>query len=292
MTQSLHWKTYKSVGPGAVPVAEIQANRRYSFELAGQGEDHPVSVPAYERAWMPEAGRELGAGDSVSASALADGPVLIYPTETPNRPELLKLSRQKPRTSSAYWRPEFLEGDEDVLSPEYRKSRSGVLYAEASALGRGVYELPPGYRQIVGIKVQEDLPLGRTSYAPRHGALYLEGEDGAPVRGARVEVFLGRGSVMRRDVSRLPAGRHPIAPGEPVRGFLEIETGRALSDARRLPAPEAKDKWHALDYGQTDGSPIAPASMWVIKTDADAGDVQEAVRRTLPAGSIYRIERP
>jgi len=292
MSASLRWNTYKTVGDGIAPVARIESERRYSFDLSGGFVGRPVSVKPFGRAWDFLGGEMIGAGNEIAASRIARGPVLLYPTETPDQPELLSLSRRRPKPDSLYWKPELLAGDEDLLSPEYDRARTGVLYAEGTPLGRGVYEVPPGYRQVVGIKVDQDRPLGRTSYDPRHGALYLETEDGVPIRSARVEVFLGRQSVMRRDLSSIPAGKYPIAPNETVRGVLEVETGRHVADARRLPKPEAGERWHAIDYGQTDGSPIAPASMWVIETEAGAAEVQEAVRRTLPAGSIYRIQRP
>jgi hypothetical protein len=133
---------------------------------------------------------------------------------------------------------------------------------------------------------------GRYDYDPRHGALYMETEAGEPLTGAPVELFVSERETHRIDLDALPAGRHPITDprSRQLLGILTKRDERTVRDIRRLPAPEPEEKWHAVDQATYDGSPLPVGSLWVIATDAPPDAIEDAVRQTMPAGTIWRNE--
>lgn len=280
---NLVWRTYRD--PDHAPVPLVRARVQVNYEY----------VPKQDYSVTREPSRPI-----VRAVSLVDGTETDTPTRLPAA--LVEYDGESPMgtTRDVVGTVEpSLVFDRDRASlliphmqapgdPVSRRVRAYPLYD-------GVFQVPQGYPKLGRVHVDGAAYEGVIIYESNSGILVLE-DGGVPVHQlASVEVSLAEDITDRADLEDLPDGLHPVtregvrAGGELI-GHLRKKTSISYTDVRKLPEPERGTQHHAVDHGYYDGSPISTRHLWIIRTDAPTDRVEAACRRTLPAGSMWRVE--
>lgn len=145
----------------------------------------------------------------------------------------------------------------------------------------GIWRLVPGLVRVDGA----------LEYEPAHGLVRFASDPTEPVS------FLARGLI---DLSGLDVGAYPLVltpTGEAtlledmetssrVLGYVVVGERVVYEDVRRR-APAPPDE-HRIGWGQMDGSPLPAVSLWSVVTDEPLDLLQDALSRTLPAGSMVK----
>jgi hypothetical protein len=209
----------------------------------------------------------------------------------------------------------WYEGGEPMLflpESEARSAAAGDESCVAIEIGRGTYRIPL-YGMPTSISANGGTLVEHFEYDAQHGVVLLFDRTGTPIERALVTVTLTLGRSFSRTLALLAPGVYPVTRAADgyvevrtdtdeatVLGYVLVERIRRLVDTRRLaplPAEHADgapgadpDRYHRVGSGYFDASPLSRGHLWIVETDAPSALVVEAVARTLPAGSLVRLE--
>jgi hypothetical protein len=233
-------------------------------------------------------GEQIQPGSELPARLLRENVVLIRPEQSLDLQYLIARPDARPSRPSVYRLPKLV-GPGTALTPIDARPGDGELrILEASPIGRGVFNVEPGHVGKAAFRVKGSDGNFLIDYDPAAGAVYAE-QNGEPVRPDAPAVVLVRQEKTLR--LQLSGESQPIL--DRSGRLLAIAKRRAVqvSDERHLPDFDDDTKWHAVGQAHYDASPIPEGHKWIIDTDADPEAVRDAARRTLPAGSIWRLKQ-
>ena len=77
--------------------------------------------------------------------------------------------------------------------------------------------------------------------------------------------------------------------GPRIIGYLIREfSDSTWDDARQLPDVRDGLQYHRVGTGYLDGAPIATGALWIVETNADDAILLNAIRKTMPGGTLFR----
>jgi len=285
---SLTWRTYRDAGSAPVPVVESYP-ALYKLSVVAAFSDRALDVPEHQGAVGARSGRQEGSGQHVDASWLADEPVILRMPDGDRR----LAKPQKRRPVSVLDRPRKV-GPRKVFSAGRTWAGDGQWHdLQATPLSRpGAFRVEPGHRGQAYTRVRGRDESLTFDYDPVTGGLLVWDEDGAPIPDtAAVTLHVREEKTHRREMSGIED-----AVLNPLGGTVWARAERLpqrVEDVRTLPDFDPVAKWDALDQAHYDGRPIPyEGNLWKIQAgeDTDRQRVADAVRRTLPSGSIYRVQ--
>ncbi|RME29020.1 MAG: hypothetical protein D6800_03135 [Candidatus Zixiibacteriota bacterium] len=286
---SLIWRKIRDPERGGASVVGVRSFRRAQLSLNPEIVKDEIIVPEHTQALGVFSGRTSGASDRLEAEWMREEPILLtLPEDAETRHVLARpVGEVSPR--SIYRQPVLLSDSEYMVPGVIFPDGRGFRVFPASSIGHGCYICPRGAPWLQGVYVGPSAYHGYVDYDPYHGIIYLEGEDGSPLIGSDgVEIVV---SLERSWIHPTPEHGGVYMVGvSPYQATLRIDTFTEYTDERRMPEPLPEDREHAVDWGQYDAGPVATEHLWIIQTDADPVEVEKAVRRVLPAGTIYRVE--
>lgn len=286
----LVWRTYRDPGVGAVPLLRADVSTTVTYIPSPKTPTLEIEFPRHLSAIGLVTRAVLQPGE-LNTERIAQEPYLLV-LQTPVNGQRRQLTRP-----SGIIQYDHSEQALIVPHASYRGDDS-YLSVKGVGLGNGCFKVPRGYPTLRSITVAGGDFTGHVDYDPYHGVVYLESDSGAfPPSNSDVVVGLIRDVTWRIEVKGTEPGRYTVRQGGihseagAVLGMLDITRKTTWSDARRLPVADSDVAAHTVDSAHYDGGPIATGAMWVITTDADPERVEEAVRNTMPLGTLYRIER-
>lgn len=282
----LTWRTYRDQKQAPVPVAGA-GPVRYRLERMAGFPDRDLEVGSFDGGVVLQAERQLEGGSELSASLLRDHTALIRPNVDLDLSYVIARPTRRPSRPSVYRLPKLVAPGVALTPLDARPGDKNLHVLSCEPLGRGAFKVEPGHVGPAAFRIRGADASFLIDYDPVQGVVYAE-QGGDPVSAdAPAELLVRQERTLRLE---LEGASHPILDQSGRVMAVAQRRPIQVTDERRLPAYGDDTKWHAVGQAHYDASPIPEGHKWIIDTDADPEDVRDAVRRTLPAGSIWRLK--
>lgn len=317
MGSSINWRIYRDRAAAPVPVLRRRADHTvYRFIPVTVFTGDTVVVEPYITATGLYSGRVWENGSALPSEVMRDEPVILD-LVTPYGGRTTKLAvavRFEGAGPNRYMEArivdidevahvlipphpsetlEGLQGTDSVAHPIFRATPLGGQVFDAGIdvtdtrtfvarwLGRKAYQIPAGFPDLHYVTVAGAHHTIGIDYDPYHGVVVLDNAR----EGQQVLVTVKLRYRMTRPIEVAANSIRPVYVRDSLYGYVTRTSQGEWEDARRMPTPTGGSRVGSMYF---DGEPISTGHLWILDTDGDLQRVRNAVRRAMPAGTVYR----
>lgn len=282
------WRTYRNKDAAPVPVvAALPAS--YKTTWTRDLPDRAIDVGSYQAAKAIRSGEVFDAGHTLPASVLREDVVLLELEGDVGLSRVVARPQRVQPVLSMLHKPKLLGPQTALVIGEPRPTERRWEVFDPEPIGEGLFSVPAGLIGPSTLAIDGEQAGLVFDYDPYGGVLYVESDEGKPIPSDSALTFTIRAEQTCR---RTLTGQETVVTSDRTGEVLAVmkRQPEEIIDIRRLPTFDPEKKWHAVGQAHYDAGPIPQDLYFIIRTDATDERVQQAVRRTLPAGAIYRIE--